>query len=81
MAAMGERVPVYLDCDTGIDDVLAIAFLLSRPELELVGIGMSFQSSSRLMGRADAELMARRAFARLVNDVKENRAIAPAGTD
>lgn len=36
---MVERVPVFLDCDTGIDDVLAIAFLLSRPELELVGIG------------------------------------------
>jgi purine nucleosidase len=36
---MAERVPVYLDCDTGIDDVLAIALLLSRPDLELVGIG------------------------------------------
>jgi purine nucleosidase len=36
---MGERVPVFLDCDTGIDDVLAIVFLLSRPEIELVGIG------------------------------------------
>lgn len=40
---------------------------------EMVGVGMSFQSSSRLMGRNDAEAMARRAFARLVNDVKENR--------
>ncbi|MCO7220545.1 nucleoside hydrolase [Klenkia sp. PcliD-1-E] len=36
---MTDRVPVFLDCDTGIDDVLAIAFLLSRPELELVGVG------------------------------------------
>jgi len=40
---------------------------------EMAGVGMSFQSSSRLMGRGDAEAMARRAFARLVNDVKENR--------
>jgi hypothetical protein len=37
---------------------------------------MSFQSSFRLMGRSDAEAMAQRAFARLVNDVKENRAEA-----
>ncbi|WP_066737360.1 TetR/AcrR family transcriptional regulator [Cupriavidus sp. D384] len=48
---------------------------------EMAGIGMSFQSSSRLMARADAEVMARRAFARLVNDVKENRAREAAGTD
>ncbi|PLP99082.1 TetR/AcrR family transcriptional regulator [Cupriavidus pauculus] len=47
---------------------------------EMAGIGMSFQSSSRLMARADAEVMARRAFARLVNDVKENRGSATAGT-
>ncbi len=31
--------PVYLDCDTGIDDSLAIAYLLASPEVELVGIG------------------------------------------
>jgi len=43
---------------------------------EMSGIGMSFQSSFRLMGRSDAEAMAQRAFARLVNDVKENRAEA-----
>jgi AcrR family transcriptional regulator len=47
---------------------------------EMVGIGMSFQSSSRLMARADAEVMARHAFARLVNDVRENRAKQAAGT-
>lgn len=33
------RRPVYLDCDTGIDDALAIAYLLASPEVELVGIG------------------------------------------
>ncbi len=41
---------------------------------EMAGIGMSFQSSFRMIGRSDAEAMARRAFGRLVNDVKENRA-------
>lgn len=47
---------------------------------EMAGIGMSFQSSSRLMARADAEVMARRAFGRLVNDFRENRGTETAGT-
>jgi inosine-uridine nucleoside N-ribohydrolase len=29
----------YLDCDTGIDDAAAIAFLLAHPDVELAGIG------------------------------------------
>jgi hypothetical protein len=32
----------------------------------MVGIGMSFQQSFKLLGRDDAEAMARRAFAALV---------------
>ncbi|WP_262059795.1 nucleoside hydrolase [Streptomyces sp. STR69] len=31
--------PLYYDCDTGIDDSLALAYLLASPEIELVGIG------------------------------------------
>lgn len=31
--------PFYLDCDTGIDDALALAYLLAHPEVNLVGIG------------------------------------------
>lgn len=31
--------PLYLDCDTGIDDALAIAFLLGSPTVELVAVG------------------------------------------
>lgn len=30
---------IYLDCDTGIDDSLALAFLLAAPDTDLVGIG------------------------------------------
>ncbi|NQX12220.1 nucleoside hydrolase [Microbacteriaceae bacterium VKM Ac-2855] len=31
--------PFYFDCDTGIDDALALAYLLRSPEAEIVGIG------------------------------------------
>ncbi len=33
------RRPVYFDCDTGIDDSMAIGYLLGSPEIDLVGIG------------------------------------------
>jgi purine nucleosidase len=32
-------LPIYLDCDTGIDDALALAYLLADPHAEIVGIG------------------------------------------
>ena len=31
--------PVYLDCDTGIDDALALGYLLASPAANLVGVG------------------------------------------
>lgn len=31
--------PVYFDCDTGIDDSLALAYLLASPEIDLLGVG------------------------------------------
>ena len=31
--------PFYLDCDTGIDDALALAYLLASPQADLRGIG------------------------------------------
>lgn len=31
--------PLYLDCDTGVDDSLALAYLLASPEADLVGVG------------------------------------------
>jgi purine nucleosidase len=30
---------LYLDCDTGVDDALALAVLLATPEVEIAGIG------------------------------------------
>ena len=32
-------IPIYLDCDTGVDDAVALAYLLASPDAELVGIG------------------------------------------
>lgn len=31
--------PVYFDCDTGIDDALALVYLMASPEIVLAGIG------------------------------------------
>ncbi|MFP3578754.1 nucleoside hydrolase [Arthrobacter sp. efr-133-TYG-104] len=36
---MTQPAPFYLDCDTGIDDALALAYLLASPRADLVGIG------------------------------------------
>lgn len=36
---MTEPTPVYLDCDTGVDDAVALAYLLASPAIDLVGIG------------------------------------------
>ena len=33
------QVILYLDCDTGIDDAIALALLLGRPDVEILGIG------------------------------------------
>jgi purine nucleosidase len=36
---MAERAPVVLDCDTGVDDAMAIFYGLLAPELDVVAIG------------------------------------------
>src|SRR5690625_3377246 len=32
------ELPVFLDCDTGVDDALALAYLIGSPEVALVGV-------------------------------------------
>jgi len=34
-----DPIPVFVDCDTGIDDALALAYLLAEPAVRVVGIG------------------------------------------
>jgi purine nucleosidase len=46
------RQPIYLDCDTGIDDSMALAYLLARDDVDLVGVGSVF-------GNVDAARAAR----------------------
>lgn len=33
------RQPFYLDCDTGIDDAMALAYLLASEQVQLLGVG------------------------------------------
>ncbi len=41
-----EPTPVFVDCDTGIDDALALAYLLAEPTVEVVGVGTVFGNTS-----------------------------------
>ena len=40
------RTPVLIDCDTGIDDAMALLYLLAHPEIELVGITTVFGNNT-----------------------------------
>ncbi|KIC65714.1 nucleoside hydrolase [Pseudarthrobacter phenanthrenivorans] len=42
--------PIYLDCDTGIDDALALAYLLASPLADVVGIGTVSGNVSAAVG-------------------------------
>lgn len=44
--------PVYFDCDTGVDDALALVYLMASPEITLAGIGT-------VSGNVDAKRAAR----------------------
>lgn len=37
---------VFVDCDPGIDDAVALAYLTARPEVEIVGLGTVFGNNS-----------------------------------
>ncbi|WP_159941567.1 MULTISPECIES: nucleoside hydrolase [unclassified Nocardiopsis] len=37
---------VFVDCDPGIDDAVALAYLAARPEVEVVGVGAVFGNNS-----------------------------------
>lgn len=50
---------VHLDCDTGIDDALAIAHLLSRPDVDLLGIStVSGNTTAAQAARNTLDLLA-----------------------
>jgi purine nucleosidase len=51
--------PLYVDCDTGIDDALALIYLVASPEVELAGIGtVSGNVSAALAARNTLDLLA-----------------------
>lgn len=62
---IADRTPVLVDCDTGVDDAMALLYLLHHPEIEVVGITSVFGNNTaarcahnslrvlELMGRTD----------------------------
>ncbi len=42
MTALLLAVTVILDLDTGIDDALALAYALAHPDLELIGVTVTY---------------------------------------
>ena len=65
---MTDRIPVVIDCDTGIDDALALLYAVASPEIELVGISCTSgnveaqqvsentRALLELVGRGDVEV-------------------------
>ncbi|WP_208298533.1 nucleoside hydrolase [Streptomyces liangshanensis] len=46
-------IPLYLDCDTGVDDALALAYLFNAPAAELAGVGTVFGNVTSAEGAAN----------------------------
>ena len=56
---MTTPIPVYLDCDTGVDDAVALAYLIRSPNVELVGVGtVSGNTSAAQAARNTLDLLA-----------------------
>ncbi|MBR8740542.1 nucleoside hydrolase [Nocardiopsis sp. MG754419] len=41
-----ETTRVFVDCDPGIDDAVALAYLAARPEVEILGVGAVFGNNT-----------------------------------
>lgn len=46
MASAAKRTPVIVDCDTGIDDAMALLYLLAHEDIEIVGITTVFGNNT-----------------------------------
>jgi purine nucleosidase len=68
------KVPLFLDCDTGIDDALTLAYLLRNPDVDLVGIGT-------VGGNIDAERAAHNTLALLELEGRADIPVAIGSTD
>jgi purine nucleosidase len=46
MTDMPAAVPVLVDCDTGVDDAMALLYLLARDDIEIVGVTSVFGNNT-----------------------------------
>ena len=80
---MTERIPVLVDCDTGIDDAMALLFMLAQDRFEVVRITSVFGNNTaaqcainslrvlELVGRTDVPVAIRLADRRLAATVRQ----------
>ena len=45
---------MFIDCDPGVDDSIAILFALNRPDVEVVGISTSVGNTTAAQGAENA---------------------------
>lgn len=69
MALSTSHRPLYFDCDAGIDDSMALGFLLSSPEISLVGVGT-------VSGNTSAEQAAENVLRMLTLDGRDDVPVA-----
>ncbi|MDN6746723.1 MAG: nucleoside hydrolase, partial [Brevibacterium sp.] len=52
---MPSRLPLFLDCDPGIDDAIALGYLLCQGDLDIIGIAASGGNVSTAQVSANAQ--------------------------
>ena len=53
MDRVADRIPVVIDCDTGIDDALALLYAVASPEIDLLAVTCVARQRGGAAGRRE----------------------------
>ena len=51
------KMKMIIDCDTGVDDALAITYILANPDIELLGVTTTFGNVDLDMAATNSKLI------------------------